>query len=251
MRPFIIDFVNGAQGYRRRQAAGKNQLIARACGIKQGQARPHILDACAGFGYDAMTLANLGCRLTLLEHHPVVAALLQDALRRLADHDPLLGARLKLFYNSADDFLQNQQQSPVFSTQAPLPKLYNGIITSANDSANKSPAQLFDVIYLDPMFPASCHGSALVKKEMQILRHLTCNQSRDYLKQQTKSCNHHQLAAAEVADETAAAQLFSLAKAHCHRLVIKRPHTATALLSQTPELCYRQRQHRFDVYLQR
>lgn len=282
MRPFIVDFVNGTQGYRRRQAAGKKQLIARACGIKQGQDRPHILDACAGFGYDAMTLAKLGCQLTLVEQHPVVAALLQDALRRLADHDPQLAARLKLVYNSAENFLQKQQQAPYFSTQAPPPQPCSNIV-SANNTVHKRPTQPFDVIYLDPMFPAQSHSSALVKKEMQILRLLNAKQhaapcvtqaqGNDALLHPT-ACHvhtdeiHHDNSlkkntpekhktqqtprhAPNHTNEKASEALFSLAKKNCRRLVVKRPSIAGYLLDHNPDLIYQQRQHRFDVYLQR
>ncbi|MDR0440248.1 MAG: class I SAM-dependent methyltransferase, partial [Candidatus Accumulibacter sp.] len=83
--PMRVDFVRGAAAHRRRFGGGSGQMIARAAGIAPG-VRPRILDATAGCGYDAFVLAGLGCEITLIERNPLVAALLEDGLRRaLAD----------------------------------------------------------------------------------------------------------------------------------------------------------------------
>ena len=37
-----------------------------------------MLDACAGFGTDGLTLAALGCTVTMIEQHPIVWLLLHD-----------------------------------------------------------------------------------------------------------------------------------------------------------------------------
>ena len=50
-----------------------------------------MVDATAGLGRDAFVLASLGCTVTMLERHPVVAALLADGLAR-AKQDPEIGA---------------------------------------------------------------------------------------------------------------------------------------------------------------
>ena len=72
--PTRVDFVHGAAAHRRQFGGGKGQMIARAIGIAPG-VRPIVLDATAGLGRDAFVLATLGCAVTLIERHPLVAAL--------------------------------------------------------------------------------------------------------------------------------------------------------------------------------
>ena len=138
--PVFVDFVGGALAHRRAFGGGSGQMIARAVGIQPG-IRPEILDATAGLGKDACVLAQLGCRVTLIERHPVVAALLVDGIRRaLADAEVApIAARLHLLRGNAIRLMRDWQG------EAP------------------------QVIYVDPMFPHR-DKSALVKKEMSLLR---------------------------------------------------------------------------------
>jgi 16S rRNA (guanine1516-N2)-methyltransferase len=124
----------------RRISAGRKQLLARATGLQKHPA-PLLLDATAGLGRDGFTLAWLGARVTMLERHPQIAALLQDAHRR-ALADPRLAA------------------------------VAAGIEVRTGDAASLMARQPWDVIYLDPMYPHS-NKSALPQKEMQIFRDLT------------------------------------------------------------------------------
>lgn len=139
-----VDFVGGAAGHRRRFGGGRGQPIAKAVGLKGG-ATPSVVDATGGLGRDAFVLASLGCRVTLVERSPVVAALLEDGLHRAADDveiGPWIGERLQLVHADALDWM------------AALP------------------GETFpEVVYLDPMFPHR-PGSALVKKEMRLLQQL-------------------------------------------------------------------------------
>ncbi|EIJ44075.1 N6-adenine-specific methylase [Beggiatoa alba B18LD] len=138
-----VDFIGGRVGYRRQQGGGKNQPLGRAIGLKKN-ATPRIIDATAGLGRDAFVLACLGCRITLVERSPVVAALLHDGLQR-AQQDPETAeiiTRIKLIHQDASDYL-----------------------------AHLPPDEKPDVIYLDPMYPHR-DKSALVKKEMRIFRQL-------------------------------------------------------------------------------
>lgn len=81
----------------------------------------------------------------------------------------------------------------------------------------------FDCILLDPMFPSHKSG-AKAGKEMQILQALTGNQD-------IEAC-------------------FALAMHKAlNRVVVKRPLKAPAISAQQPDLCYRQKTIRFDVYL--
>lgn len=138
-----LDFLGGRVGFRRRREEGRRLPLARAVGVHQ-TSRLSVLDATAGLGRDAFVLASLGCKLTLVERVPVVAALLADALARAAgDEDvaPIVG-RMTLIGANAVEHLRG------------LDKL-----------------AWPDVIYLDPMYPERVK-SALVKKEMRFLRAL-------------------------------------------------------------------------------
>lgn len=118
-------------------------MIAKAVGVQPG-IRPTVLDATAGLGRDAFVLAQLGCVVTLIERQPIIAALLEDGIRRaMADAEvaPIM-TRMRLIGGDA--------------------------IASMQDWKEEAP----QVIYLDPMFPHR-DKSALVKKEMRLFRPLT------------------------------------------------------------------------------
>ncbi len=139
--PVRVDFVSGKPAWRQQHGGGKGQLIARALGLHKG-ARPEVLDATAGLGGDSYVMAGLGCRVTMLEQSPVIAALLADGLERLARAEQpelqSIAARMQLRDPTrAEDYLLQSQQH--------------------------------ELIYLDPMFGAGA-GKAAVKKEMQVLR---------------------------------------------------------------------------------
>lgn len=137
-----VDFIAGAVAHRRKFGGGRGQSIAKAVGLKHGS-NPTVVDGTAGLGRDAFVLASLGCKVTMLERNPVVAALLADGLHR-AYQDAEIGSwmreRMSLVHAS--------------SLQA-LPAL------------GLSP----DVVYLDPMYPHR-EKSALVKKEMRVFQSL-------------------------------------------------------------------------------
>ena len=135
-----VDFVEGAVAHRRKFGGGRGQDIAKAIGLKHGF-MPHVLDATAGLGRDAFVLAGLGCKLTLMERMPVVAALLDDGIER---------AKL-----SAD-----------VSDVAQCMRLIHG--SSIEDMTL---ADQVDVVYLDPMYPHR-EKSAAVKKEMRVFQSL-------------------------------------------------------------------------------
>lgn len=141
MKPICVDFLSPSFQYRRLKGGGKNQLIARAVGIK-GPYKPRILDATAGLGEDGFVLACLGCAVHWLERSPIIGSLLEDGLNRLKKVIEFQNIPLSLEVTDAKKYL------------------------SRND-LDFSP----DVIYLDPMFPDR-NGTALVKKEMRVLHDL-------------------------------------------------------------------------------
>ena len=140
--PVRVDFLEGAVAHRRQHGGGSGQMIAKAVGIQPG-VRPTVLDATAGLGRDAFLFAQLGCKVTLIERHPLVGALLADGLAR-ALLDPEVGPiieRMDLRLGNSIELISD------WSEEAP------------------------QVIYLDPMFPHR-DKSSLVKKEMRVFRPL-------------------------------------------------------------------------------
>jgi len=209
MGPVRCDFVEGEARHRRLYGGGKSQAIAKAVGVKE-RAGLRVADLTAGMGGDAFVLASLGCDVTLVERHPVVAALLADGLRRAAvatkatetasleaHHDAGLAAivaRLSLEEQDARHWL-----------------------------VNLSDEQRPDVIYLDPMFPER-RKSAQVNKAMQIF---------------------HQLVGAD----GDAAELLPLALEKVrYRVVVKRPSYAPWLGEHKPSYALEGKAVRFDVY---
>ncbi len=137
-----VDFVSGVMAHRRKFGGGRAEAVAKAVGVK-GDELPSVIDATAGLGRDAFVLASVGCKVRLIERHPVVSLLLQDGLQRAyADAD--IGAML----------------------QTNLQLLNVKHLSELNPETNFA-----DVVYLDPMYPHK-QKSALVKKEMRLFQHL-------------------------------------------------------------------------------
>lgn len=138
-----IDFTSGSDyNYKLR---GKQELIARAVGVHLGLTQ--ILDLTAGLCEDAWTLARLGCSVEAVEGNKDLFEVLSSAHQKsLADEKSApVANRLRLTHQMASQRLK--------------------VLAKA------SPADLPEVIYLDPMFPQE-GKSALPKKRMQILRSL-------------------------------------------------------------------------------
>lgn len=137
-----IDFCRGKYAYRLKQTRELKLPLGKACGLSKGR-RPEIVDATAGLAQDGLLLAALGSEVTLIEQHPMLHALIADALQRAA-HGPdwikPIIERVTLVYADATDWLADKQ---------------------------------VPVIYLDPMYPdAPKSKTAQIKKAMQLLRKL-------------------------------------------------------------------------------
>ncbi|WP_422132760.1 class I SAM-dependent methyltransferase [Endozoicomonas sp. ALD040] len=143
-KPISVDFVGGKAGHRRKFGGGKGQDIAKAVGLNKG-VKPHVLDATGGLGRDAFVLASLGCKVTVIERSPVIAALLEDGIRRaIADPEVSeIAGRMQLIKEDSRHAM----------------------------ASSLSLGKQFDVVYLDPMFPHK-EKSAEVKKEMKIFQAL-------------------------------------------------------------------------------
>ena len=133
-----VDFASGLLRFRRQYGGGRKQSLAKAIGLKHNHC-PTVLDATGGLGRDSFILASLGCTVMIAERSEIVAALLEDGIKR--------GLEI-----------------PEIKT------IVERLILFRGDSRSLSllPRQP-DVIYLDPMYPHRSK-SALVKKEMRLLR---------------------------------------------------------------------------------
>jgi 16S rRNA (guanine1516-N2)-methyltransferase len=132
--PMFADF--NYQRWQKRREDGKKQGLVRACKPRPGL---FILDATAGWGRDAAVLASFGAHVLMCERNPIMAELLQDALKRQDEHS---------------------QKALPLSFQHQEAKAY---LQSLKEEAYP------DVIYIDPMHPMR-QKSALVKKDLQILQ---------------------------------------------------------------------------------
>lgn len=140
-----IDFSSGKARHRAREAGKGIQPLARALGApayrkKFGQL-PAIIDATGGLGQDSWALASLGMTITMIERHPIVHALLANALARAGEHPDTadIASRISLLEGSAEHLL------PTLTGQ---------------------------VIYLDPMYPERGRKKAGSRKGMQFLHAL-------------------------------------------------------------------------------
>lgn len=143
--PVAVDFGAVRARDRRRTGGRRSERIARAAGLHRAKAPVTLVDATAGLGRDAFVLASLGAQVIALERSVVVAALLEDGLRRAAA-DPATGevvpARFTLVHADACEWL-----------------------------TALAPEARPDVVCLDPMFPPR-KKAAQVKKEMQLFQRL-------------------------------------------------------------------------------
>jgi len=118
--------------------APKKDLLAHAVGKKTTT----IVDATTGWAQDSLALFRMGYSVSCIERSPVMAALIEDGFKRLAEKDWVQKRSLQvphLSTGNAIELLANLPEAP-------------------------------DCIYLDPMFPAKRKKSALTRKSMAVLR---------------------------------------------------------------------------------
>lgn len=195
-KPLYVDLISGKMGHRLKYGGGKGQLIARAVGLTRKK-NLSILDVTAGLGRDAFVLASLHCKVIMIERSKIIAALLADGLYRAKTVPWAQELAIDLLVMDANAYLKSL-------------------------SVENYP----DVIYLDPMFP-QVKKSALVKKEMRILRDL-------------------------VGEDLDATELLTCALTKAsYRVVVKRARLAPALRGPKPTMAIVGKSSRYDVYVTR
>ena len=130
-RPLCIEL--GSNEIQRRIAAGRQQPLAKACGLHKG-GQPLIHDLTGGLCRDAWCLASLGARMNVWERHPILFCLIRDALAKA--NTPVV-EHITVHYGEGQQGCSNHAE----------------------------------VLFLDPMFPQTGKRAAPAL-EMQILQDL-------------------------------------------------------------------------------
>ena len=134
--PFVIDFttmdIRTGSGN-----VSRKQPLARAV----DRHTKGVLDLTSGFGSDTSLLAGMGYQVECRERHPIVYALLQDALRRTALHPRYLKS------------------------------ISNNVRLQLGDARDVGSSFLhaFDAVYVDPMYPAK-KSKAAPPRRAQLLQ---------------------------------------------------------------------------------
>lgn len=194
-KPIKLSFIDGRNTHRRLFGGRNQQLIARAIGSGK-KTNLNVLDGTAGFGTDAFVLASLGCNVTLIERIPALATMLELAVEEANQHSATerIASRMQVVFGDAVRLFKDSRYSA-----------------------------RFDTVYLDPMYPKS-NKSALVKKNMQVLRDLVGF------------------------DDSGEDLLRSALNCALMRVVVKRPRGAPTLSGRTPSFVLKSAKTRYDIY---
>lgn len=138
-----ISLTEGAMGWRLARQRARQEMIVKACGLLKAEQPLHVFDATAGLLRDASVLAAAGAHVQVAERSPVIAALIEDGLQRMAGHAEMAELLSHLTFVPGDSLFLLQEMA---------------------QSENRP-----DVVCLDPMFPHR-DKTALVKKEMRVFR---------------------------------------------------------------------------------
>lgn len=193
-KPFYIDFASGKNIHRKKYGGGRGEDIAKAIGLNKSS-QLTILDSTAGLGQDSFVMASLGANITMLERSPIIFTLLQNGLER-------------------------GQEQPEISDIIKRMTAHN---IGAKEYIEQT-AKIFDVIYIDPMYPKK-EKSALPKKEMVIFRQI-------------------------VGDDIDSDEILPLALTKAKkRVVVKRPIGAPFLNNTQSSHSINGKVCRFDIYV--
>lgn len=194
---------------RLRPGALARELLVRAARIKQAEGPVHAVDATAGLGEDALLLAAAGFTVDLYERNPVIAALLEDALRRARAVPELAEVAGRMRLAGSDSIAALREMAACAR---------DGEVRQVSCGARP------DVVYLDPMFPER-RKSAAVKKKFQLLHGL------------------------EVPCEDEEALLDAARMVRPRKVVVKRPVKGVYLAGVRPSYSIAGKAVRYDCYV--
>ena len=226
-----------------------HELLVKATKVK-GREKLRVIDATAGMGEDSLLLAAAGCEVTLYEQDPVIAALLQDTMRRALGEAALheIVMRMQLVEGDSINHLRRlgeagtgsdapednaghacsaltasaatENDADVSTSGAEVTTNDAAATTNSADRALKRP----DVIYLDPMFPER-QKSGLVKKKFQLIHYL------------------------EAPAENEEALMQAALAARPFKIVVKRPAKGPYLAGLKPSYSLDGKAIRYDCYV--
>jgi 16S rRNA (guanine1516-N2)-methyltransferase len=163
MKPFFVDFCPPASSRLGKRTSGDSgpDLLTKAVAPRKGtdnSSGATVYDLTAGLGQDSLLIANAGAKMVhMVERDPIVAALLEDALRRL-----------RILSDCDDNDADTRRVATDLSSRLSLEIDDGRRVLETLLTAGK---ELPDIVYLDPMFPVR-KKSASVKKNMQVLHSL-------------------------------------------------------------------------------
>jgi 16S rRNA G966 N2-methylase RsmD len=163
MKPFFVDFCPPLSSRLGKRTSGDSgpDLLTKAVAPRKGtdnNSGATVYDLTAGLGQDSLLIANAGAKMVhMVERDPIVAALLEDALRRL-----------RILSDCDDNEADTRRVATDLSNRLSLEiddgrRVLENLVTMGKE--------LPDIVYLDPMFPVR-KKSASVKKNMQVLHSL-------------------------------------------------------------------------------
>lgn len=205
-----------------------HELLVKATKVK-GRENLRVIDATAGMGEDSLLLAAAGCEVTLFEQDPVIAALLQDTMRRALEEAALheIVMRMQLVEGDSIGHLRRLGEAATGS-DAPEDDAGHACSTLAASAATGNDADTAlkrpDVIYLDPMFPER-QKSGLVKKKFQLIHYL------------------------EAPAENEKALMQAAIAARPFKIVVKRPAKGPYLAGLKPSYSLDGKAIRYDCYV--
>lgn len=259
--PFLARWTSGTTASRLRSVLRAPPPVVQACGAG-GAKQVSVLDAMAGWGRDAATLAAAGATVDMSELNPLLCQLLLACLDDALGDAPTaaaLGGRVRS--------LRQGDASEVLRGAGSLLWAASGV-----------PAQEWDVVYIDGMFPPRGKSSAAVKADAQWLQALAAQGLADSLPlphaqhikeavlasslvQQGRvlqdamqaACVSQGLETACAADAMVAPAASAAWEVARKRVVLKRPKGAETLqapsLPRKPSFSVAARAVRFDVYV--
>lgn len=143
-KPFILDFLDGALGYRIARAESDSSPLRKALPRARDTTNKVLWDLCGGWRVDALLMAHWNFEVHSFEKSPWVHLFSSRAL----NHSKLLVEKelsLKSYCKDANEILES---TPLTQTELP------------------------SIIYIDPMYP-NLAASALNQMEMRILHDLS------------------------------------------------------------------------------
>jgi 16S rRNA (guanine1516-N2)-methyltransferase len=127
--PLTIDFKSAALQYRQAKG-GKRELLLKAVAVQPDRC---VIDCTAGLGVDSWLMAAAGCTVILLERSPVLALMLDDALRRSRQNPEIaaVAERMTLVATDAAVWLANVPKT----VPATVDTVYIGSVTDLLQAA--------------------------------------------------------------------------------------------------------------------